>query len=392
MVPTSLLPPRSSATAPLTWSPTAGGTDLEDLRASAALGAARGGVPALLALRWEGAAAPAAPAAVREDGRRLAERAARAWWSLAADQRDDDLSCVTSVLHAAGHGVLAEELADEVADELARQRDGRPVPRPRRPLPTPHAAGPSESTRTTRTTGGAAPAPMGMTSHLLALGRGHHLRVVSWHNTPPSRREHLRAELTALKARYRLWTLADLEAVTTTGTWPGQHDRHAQHDQDPRPGLLPVFYEGYRASAEVAAPVCEELGITGWFGVCTGFVGCRPDQQELFARAHKVVLLPEDLAGPSPAMTWDQVGALAQRHVVFAHTASHAGIEETPTDADLEREVHEPARALRAATGRDAGVFAWLHGSPTGMSERHDAALREAGYRHLVSATAVHRL
>lgn len=350
---------------------------LADLRASAALAAARGGVPALLALLWDDddarRARPAlpAPAHVRLDGLQLAARAATAWQALAADQRDDDLSCVTSVLHTAGFGALADELAGGLTGvttsrlALGGTASGALLPRQRQ---TP------------------APAPLGMTSHLLALGRGHHLRVVSWHNTPPSRREQLRTELSALQQRYRLWTLADLEAVTSTGTWPGGAEG------DPRPGLLPVFYEGYRASAEVAAPVCEELGITGWFGVCTGFVGCRPDQQELFARSHKIVLLPEDLAAPSAAMTWDQVGELAQRHVVFAHTASHAGIEETPTDADLQREVHEPAAALRAATGRDAGVFAWLHGSPTGMSARHDAALREAGYRHLVSATAVHRL
>ncbi|WP_218974289.1 polysaccharide deacetylase family protein [Streptomyces sp. NP160] len=361
-MPTSLLP--TGAPVPAAWSRRAGAGPLDDLRASASLAAARGGVPALLALLWDdhdddarrARPAPVAPASVLADGRQLAARADLVWRALASDQRDDDLSVVISVLHAAGFAVLADELADQRAGALR-------VPHPRR------AAVPGS-------------APLGMTSHLLAMGRGHHLRVVSWHNTPPSRRDQLRAELAALQQRYRLWTLADLEAVTATGTWP----------DDPRPGLLPVFYEGYRASAEVAAPVCDELGITGWFGVCTGFVSCRPDQQELFARSHKVVLLPEDLAAPSAAMTWDQVGELAQRHVVFAHTASHAGIEETPTDADLEREVLAPATALRAATGQDAGVFAWLHGSPTGTSARHDAALRAAGYRHLVSATAVHRL
>lgn len=362
MVPTSLLP------APLLLPPP-DRSALADLRSSAALAAARGGVPALLALLWDDDARRARPAPphVRTDGQQLAARAAGVWQALAADQRDDDLACVSSVLHAAGFGALADELPGERAGRLvaAASVPGALLPRQHRRL---------------------APAPLGMTSHLLAMGRGHHLRVVSWHNTPPSRRHQLRAELAALQVRYRTWTLADLEAVTATGVWPGSRDG------DERPGLLPVFYEGYRAAAEVAAPVCDELGVTGWFGVCTGFVGCRADQQELFARSHRIVLLDEDLAAPSPAMTWDQVGELAQRHVVFAHTASHAGIEETPTEADLEREVLAPARALRAATGADAGVFAWLHGSPTSMSPRHDAALRGAGYRHLISGTAVHRL
>ncbi len=342
---------------------------LADLRASAALAAARAGVPTLLALQWEesptsGPADVAVPQRVVDDGHRLAGSVAASWEALAADQRDDDLACVASVLHATALGVVRDDLDD--APHL---------PAPRRPTCT-APRGPVAATAPLT------PPAVGLASHLGALARGHHLRVVNYHNTPPSRRDQLREELAALTRRYRPWTLTDLDAAMTTGTWP----------DDDRPGLLPVFYEGYRASATVAAPVCEEIGITGWFAVCTGFVDCPPAQQELYARSHRIGLLPEDLAGDRAAMTWDDVGALAQRHVVFAHTASHAGIEETPTDDDLQREVHAPAAAVRAATGTPSAAFAWLHGSPTRMSARHDAAVREAGYRYLVSNTMLHRL
>jgi hypothetical protein len=47
---------------------------------------------------------------------------------------------------------------------------------------------------------------------------------------------------------------------------------------------------------------------------------------------------------------------------------------------------------MDAVTGQSAPAMAWLHGSPYGTSPRHDAAVREAGYRYLISNTMLHRL
>lgn len=220
-------------------------------------------------------------------------------------------------------------------------------------------------------------------SHRTALAAGRFVRVVNYHNTPAGARDALRAELAAHAARFDCITLADLDEFFATGRW-----------RTTRPGFLPVFYEGYRNSSEVAGPVCDELGIIGWFPVCTGFVDCPPAEQEFFARSHFIDLVPEELDPPGRrlAMTWDEVADLAQRHVVTPHTASHAGIADIATDDDLEREVFEPKRRLDAVTGQSSAAFAWLWGSRWGMSERHDRALQSAGYRYLLSNTMIHRI
>ena len=183
--------------------------------------------------------------------------------------------------------------------------------------------------------------------------------------------------------RYVPVTLADLDEFFATGHW-----------HDSRAGFLPVFYEGYRNSAEVAAPVCDELGISAFFFVCTGFIDCTPAEQEVFARSHWIVLVPEDLAAPGEriAMTWDDVAQLSERHTVAPHTASHDGIADVNTAADFEREIFEPKRKVDAATGKSAPAFAWLSGTQWGMSERHDQALQQAGYRYLFSNTMIHRI
>ena len=220
-------------------------------------------------------------------------------------------------------------------------------------------------------------------AHRNTLRAGAFVRVVNYHNTPLSGRDALRAELAAYLRQFSPITPDDLDGFYATGRWPAG-----------RPGFLPVFYEGYRNNAEVAAAICEELGITGWFMICTGFVECPVGEQEAFARAHSIGLGPEDLArrGQRLAMTWDEIEQLSHRHAVSPHTASHEGLADVVTDEDIEREIVEPKRRMDAATGQSAPAFAWLLGTPWGSSERHDRAIQRAGYRYHISNTMIQNL
>lgn len=224
-------------------------------------------------------------------------------------------------------------------------------------------------------------ADLGLERHVEALESGRFLRLINFHNTPASQRNELCAQLGALAQRYASVTLADLDHFYASGEWSSD-----------RPMFMPVFYEGYHNSAAVAAPICDELGITAWFPVCTGFVDCPPAEQEFYARSHHIGLVGEELEQERLAMSWDEVAALAQHHVVTPHTASHVGINDVSTDEDFEREIIEPKRRLDAATGQSAPAFVWLHGSGYGLSERHDSAVQAAGYRYLLGNTMFHRI
>ncbi len=214
-----------------------------------------------------------------------------------------------------------------------------------------------------------------------ALTQGRYVRVLNFHNTPADSRHLLRLELSRLTRRFAVVGPDELDAFYATGQWA-----------DDRPAFLPVFYEGYRNNYEVAAPVCDELGIRAWFFICTGFVDCPPAEQEQFARSHSIDLLAVEHGQDRLAMTWDEVVDLSRRHVVTPHTASHEGVAEIITDADLEREILEPKRRMDAITGQDAPAMAYLWGSPYGGSEQHDAAIRAAGYRYFFSNTMVQRI
>lgn len=213
------------------------------------------------------------------------------------------------------------------------------------------------------------------------LRAGHFIRVVNFHSTPRGSRDELANELSAFARDYAPVTLDDLDAYFDTGTW-----------HKDKPGIIPAFYEGYRNSATVAAPLCEEYGLTGWFPIATSFVDCDPRYQEVFARAHWISLVEEDTHGGRIAMNWDEVADLSTRHVVFPHTANHEGFDSVFSDADIHREVVESKQRLESVTGQPAPAFVWLYGSSYGRMPRHDAAVKAAGYRYQFANTMIHRI
>ncbi|MGQ7296238.1 hypothetical protein [Quadrisphaera sp. KR29] len=281
---------------------------------------------------------------------------------LAPTQRDGDLGVIASLVTAAAFHE-AEHLG-------APARPPAPAPRP-----------PSSSS----SPGGAA--RLGWRRHREALAAGRVLRVVNYHNTPEEGRDGLRAELARYAEHWVGVGWQDLLGFFAAGAWP-----------DERPRFAPVFYEGYANSASVAAPVCEELGLTGWFPVCTGFLDCPPAQQELFARSHFIAVAPGERDGRRLAMTPQEAAALARRHVVLPHTSSHDGIAETALDPatgedDAAREVAGPLRLLQEWTGgRAAPATAWMGGTPWGLHPGHDDAVLAAGHQLVISNTAVQRV
>ncbi len=215
-----------------------------------------------------------------------------------------------------------------------------------------------------------------------AVVQGRHLRVVNWHNTPATHAAELRRELTWYAQRFSPVTEADLHTALDTGRW-----------SDPRPGVVPAFFDGFASAAQVAAPLCEELGLVGWFYPPTEFLDRPAAEQRAFAAEHDLGVLEEDLPGDAPlAMSWDALADLASRHVVCGHSATHASSASVRTAADVERQVHRPLARLTEVLGRRPAGWAWLGGTPFDPAAPGDAAVAAAGIRLWTSNAAVERL
>lgn len=214
-----------------------------------------------------------------------------------------------------------------------------------------------------------------------ALAAGRYVRALNLHVTPAARAGALEATLAALAERFVPVGEDELVRLLATGVW----------DAD-RPGLLVCVFNGYREGAEVAAPILERVGFVGWFFVCTGWVEAPAGEQRAFAERHGIAL-----AGPDPpdgrlALSWPEIVALGERHVIASHTRTHAEpVPGTPSSV-LEAEALGSRADLAARLGRPVRTFAWRGGLPIGVDPAVDAVLARSGYALIVSNAAVQRL
>ncbi len=214
-----------------------------------------------------------------------------------------------------------------------------------------------------------------------AFSSGAFLRVVNWHNTPEAERATLRSELAWYASRYDPVRPEDLDRLFDTGRWHGT-----------KPGFIPSFYDGYLNNFTVAAPVCDELGLTAWFFPPTGFLSVPADEQRAYADAHDIDLVDEERHQTTLAMTWEHVEVISRRHVIAGHTAHHTQARHVVTGQDADREVLTPVRQIEEVTGRRPPAFAWLYGTPFDRDSAAGRALLDAGIRYAVSNTAYQRI
>ena len=206
------------------------------------------------------------------------------------------------------------------------------------------------------------------------------LRVVNYHVTAASRAGALDRELAALAAHYAPVRENDLAEYLTTRRWP-------MH----RPGVLPVFYNGYRDNFDVARPLLDKHGLTGWFMAVTGFTSCPTQDQARFAALHNLTTLPGEYQDGRVALSWDELRQLDKIHVVASHTRSHTRASATDA-ALLDAEIVGAQSDFIRHLGHPVRSCAWLLGGRYGENAVADAALSRAGHEFLFSNFAVQRL
>jgi peptidoglycan/xylan/chitin deacetylase (PgdA/CDA1 family) len=156
------------------------------------------------------------------------------------------------------------------------------------------------------------------------------------------------------------------------GEWPAS-----------KPGLLVTFDDGLRSQAELAAPLLEKYGFTGWFFVPTLFVDTPEDEQWAFAAEHHIDLNPDDHRGERCAMSWQDVRRLTERgHVIGSHTWHHERLRAELTPTELETEIVDSRFRLETQIGAPVRTFCWVGGEEWSYSRSAATKIREAGYQH----------
>lgn len=216
--------------------------------------------------------------------------------------------------------------------------------------------------------------------HREAFAAGRFLRLVNWHATPAGGRALLKAELSWYLERYVPVLPADLDRFFDTGEWALD-----------RPGFIPAFYDSHLDHATTVAPVCDELGLTAWFFPVSGVLDVPADEQRAWADANDIDLVAGEPEAPW-AMSWDDLAVVSRRHVVAAHTASHASAASITTAADAHREIALPIERLRDLTGRMPPSFAFLYGTPPVVGTVAGDAVIASGVHYATTNTSYLRL
>ena len=198
---------------------------------------------------------------------------------------------------------------------------------------------------------------------------GCHIRAINYHDVPASKNGAFERQLRYYARHYVPVDYAGLTAFLD-GTWSA-----------PKPGLIISFDDGLRSHAEVAAPLLEHYGFTGWFFVPLGFVETPAAEQAEYARSHQIQYFDEFPDG-RVAMSLEEVRRLARRHVVGCHTHSHCRLRaDVPADA-LRHEIARAKHYLEHMLEGEVPVFCWVGGEEGSYSRAAAQLIHRSGFRH----------
>lgn len=135
------------------------------------------------------------------------------------------------------------------------------------------------------------------------------------------------------------------------------------------PAILLSFDDGYRSNYEVAAPLLEEFGFTGWFFVSSGRL--RAEQGGKTA----------DGVEADDFMSVEELRDLAERgHVIGCHTHSHVRLSSTLPSERLDAEIADARATLARLLNLPVDSFCWVGGEEASYSAAAQRLIEREGY------------
>ncbi len=206
------------------------------------------------------------------------------------------------------------------------------------------------------------------------------IRAVNFHNTPRVREAELARQVAQLAHDFSSVNETELDDFLATGRWT-----------KPKPGVLVAVYEGYRNGYDVLRPLLEQHGLVGWFFIITGFINAPVAEQFTFASGHDIDMETREYADGRYAMTWEEIRALSQRHVIASHTRTHVSLASLDAD-QRESEIVGAQRDFERHLSRPVRCFVSLGGPAYGENSATDRLINIAGYQMVISNLRIQRL
>lgn len=195
-----------------------------------------------------------------------------------------------------------------------------------------------------------------------------YVRALNYHDTPQQFALNLRSQLEWYSSHFADCNYQQLRGLLTEGVWRGS-----------KPGLLISFDDGLKSNYDVAAPLLEEFGFTGWFMIPVSFIDADCAAHTEFASVNHIAhqgLNPGDLA-----MSWEDIKDLERRgHVITCHSMNHKRLSDSLTDEELHEEIVLSKNVLESRLGHSVSGFTWVGGEESSYSRRAFDYMVQAKY------------
>jgi peptidoglycan/xylan/chitin deacetylase (PgdA/CDA1 family) len=207
-----------------------------------------------------------------------------------------------------------------------------------------------------------------ITNKILNGSKMPYVRALNYHDTPQQFASNFRRQLEWYRSNFVDCNYQQLRSLLVDGLWSSS-----------KPGILISFDDGLKSNYDVAAPLLEEYGFTGWFMIPVAFLNATSAEHREFASKNQISHHGFNLA--NLAMSWDDVRDLESRgHVITCHSMQHKRLSNLLSDAELHDEIVLAKRALESRLGHPVSGFTWVGGEEWSYSRRAFHFILQANY------------
>tara|TARA_B100001057_G_scaffold488327_1_gene572491 strand:- start:1084 stop:1944 length:861 start_codon:yes stop_codon:yes gene_type:complete len=200
--------------------------------------------------------------------------------------------------------------------------------------------------------------------------KGNYIYAVNYHDTPEIESSTLEQQLIFYKKHFSDVSNSDLDQFFENRKW-----------HKDKPGLILSFDDGLRSNYDVAAPLLEKYGFTGWFFIPTDFPNVQVNEQITFMNNHSISPRVSYYDGRM-AMTWNEIQQLDKKHVIGCHSKTHYRMVVSTTKNKLQSEIIESKRILEEKLSHTVNIFCWVGGEELSYSSQAAQTIREAKYKY----------
>ena len=186
-----------------------------------------------------------------------------------------------------------------------------------------------------------------------------YIRVINYHDTPKKFEYNFEQQLIFYKRNFCPVDLNDLEDLIS-GKWEKE-----------KPGLIISFDDGLKSNYDIAAPLLEKYGFTGWFFIPVGLIGTGKCKDSHHTGDKNCSY-----------MSWNEIAELNKNHIIGCHTLTHCRLFSSLSEEKIKQEIINSKEILENKLNSKNDIFCWVGGEEETYTAKAAKYIREAGYRY----------